>query len=128
MLWRFLFCIWPIVISARGLARSRGFCSFWAGSTCVITGNKTLSGNKVLITHLEFRGAQWTCTSRTSALESMEIEIRMETSPGKASKAAKPTGKVSFLEGSIIHCPTVIITAHKVVISDTSEISFELSQ
>lgn len=53
----------------------------------------------------------------------MEIEIRMETSPGKASKAAKPTGKVSFLEGSMIHCPTVIITAHKVVISDTSEIS-----
>lgn len=83
----------------------------------MITGNKTLSGNKVLITQsgtlpvaiallnnrnmertagsLEFRGAQWTCTSRTSALESMEIEIRMETSPG-AMISSGNTGQIRF--------------------------------
>eukprot|EP00435_Cladocopium_sp_Y103_P002397 s3554_g1.t1 len=108
-MWRLLYCLWPLTSSAWG----HRICTSQRANTCVVESNTTtptktpfkFSGN------IEFKGAVWQCNQRlSSSWETMKIEIIA-------------TGKVSLLEGSLLHCATVTVQAQTVVISDTSEIS-----
>lgn len=108
---RFMLAFMPLA-AALGIG---GICTSQRASTCVVSTNRTFSSKKVVrlsgsIKHLQFRGAWWQCTPRLSSVENIVIEIYVQ-------------GTLSLLEGSLLHCPTVVIQAKNVVISDTSEIS-----
>lgn len=88
-------------------------CASQRGNTCVVESNNSQPKNNPIRYqgNVEFKGAVWQCNMRNlAALETLKFEFIV-------------TGKISFLEGSLLHCATVTIQAQTVVISDTSEIS-----
>ncbi|CAE7394509.1 unnamed protein product [Symbiodinium natans] len=107
--WYWPVCLWVCVPVA---AWKHGICSSIKGNTCVVTGNRTFSREQKVrwSGNIEFRGGWWLCANRASSYESVRIEIAIP-------------GTFSLLEGSLLHCPTVVIQAKVVIISDNSEIS-----
>lgn len=102
---------------ARGTTGNAGpwrrrLCDVTVGNVCKITSNRIIS-RPVVLRHsgsIKFSGARWQCVARAKSFESIRIDIAA-------------SGKISFVNGSLLHCATVALEASVVEVSDHSEVS-----
>lgn len=91
-----------------------GGCDKVEGNLCIITSNRPALTQETKVRHagsIRFSGAHWQCSIGPASYEKTRIVI-------------SAAGSISFRNGTLLHCPNIMVEAgKKVEISDTSELS-----